>query len=1002
VASADHNLLFGILAVQMDFVSRDALIAAMNAWVLDKVRPLAEILVEQGALGRDRQALLEALVREHLRAHGDDPQKSLSAAGGVPGELAHFTDPDLQASLAATTPSTPPDQQATRTFAVGAPTSAGLRFHVLRPHARGGLGEVLVAYDEELHREVALKQILARHADEPDSRARFLQEAEITGRLEHPGVVPVYGLGRHPDGRPYYAMRFIRGESLKEAGDRFHRDEGPARDCGERGLRLRELLGRFAAACQAVAYAHSRGVVHRDLKPANIMLGPYGETLVVDWGLAKSTDQADARPAGDEDLLRPSLSGGSMPTQVGQAVGTPPFMSPEQAAGRLDRVGPASDVYSLGATLYALLTGRAPLAGSDVGAVLQKVQKGDFRRPRQVNPRVPAALEAVCLRAMALRPEARYASAGALAEDIARWLADEPVAAYREPLRARAARWARRHRAAVGGGLALLLTAVAALSVSTVLIWREEARTDEQRRRAEANFRRALGAVNDLLTEVGQEQLAHEPRMEKKRQALLAKAQEYYATFLQERGDDPALRKETALAYRRLADVDRLLGEHAAAERAYRQAITLLGRLDEERPQAEYRYLLAESFTYLGEVLRAVSRLPEAESAYQEAAGRLRDLLAGAPRAPDYRAALARVHYNLGILFKDSKRFGEAEKALADAVAALRGLAAEFPGRAEYRQHLARAYLNLGPVLRGTGRPERAEEVYRQAVGLQRALVDQDPDMPDYRYELAVTYNNLGFLRQSLGRGAGAEKAFRQALALFEKLVVSFPSVPAFRKELANARNNLAIALARGKDFAAAEDAWQQALAAFEKLAAEHREVADHQGSVGMVLGNLGWLRLQRDDPAGARKYLERAALHTRAALRANPRHPGHLQALRDQQEYLTEALVRLGAHAAAAGVARHLPEVRGDTAADYYAAARLLGRCVTAAEKDPTLAGPARSAAAAAYARQALDLLRQAVARGYRTPAAAQGDPFAPLRRYPELAAPLAELEARLRPAGR
>ena len=171
--------------------------------------------------------------------------------------------------------------------AAGTPTSAGLRFRVLRPHAKGGLGEVLLAEDNELHREVALKQIQSRYADDADSRARFVLEAEVTGGLEHPGIVPVYGLGTYADGRPFYAMRFIHGDSLKDAINEFY-DPAAARDPGERTLAWRQLLGHFIAVCNAIEYAHSRGILHRDLKPANIMLGKFGETLVVDWGLAKA------------------------------------------------------------------------------------------------------------------------------------------------------------------------------------------------------------------------------------------------------------------------------------------------------------------------------------------------------------------------------------------------------------------------------------------------------------------------------------------------------------------------------------------------------------------------------------------------------------------------------------------------------------------------------------------------------------------------------------------
>jgi serine/threonine protein kinase len=200
-------------------------------------------------------------------------------------------------------------------------------------------------------------------------------------------------------------MRFIRGDSLKEAIDRFHKGDYPRRNPRERNLALRDLLGRFVDVCNAVGYAHSRGVLHRDLKPGNIMLGHYGETLVVDWGLAKPTGRMDQAGDTSQGPLLPVCGSGSAPTLAGQALGTPSYMSPEQAAGRLDQLGPPSDVYSLGATLYYLLTGRAPFDNMDVADVLRKVQRGEFVPPRQAKTNVPVALAAVCLKAMALPGE---------------------------------------------------------------------------------------------------------------------------------------------------------------------------------------------------------------------------------------------------------------------------------------------------------------------------------------------------------------------------------------------------------------------------------------------------------------------------------------------------------------------------------------------------------------------------------------------------------------------
>jgi serine/threonine protein kinase/tetratricopeptide (TPR) repeat protein len=460
-----RDLLFGLLALQNGLINQAQLVAAFQAWTLDKARALADHLISLGHLDDAQRAAVEVMADLHVAKHYD-LEKSLAAipAGRSTCEsLERIGDPDIERSLSRIgSGSTEADPDRTATYSVGIATSDGQRFRVLRPHARGGLGAVFVALDTELHREVALKQILESHADDETSRARFLLEAEITGGLEHPGIVPVYGLGTYGDGRPYYAMRFIRGDSLKEAIDRLHAAAALKSDPGRRSLELRKLLHRFTDVCNAIEYAHSRGVLHRDLKPGNIIVGKHGETLVVDWGLAKATGRIDHGVDPGERVLVPSSASGSAETLPGSALGTPAYMSPEQAEGDLEHLSPRSDVYSLGATLYYLLTGRPPVEG-DIGEVIRAVQRGEFPPPRQLDPTIDRALEAVCLKAMALKPSERYGTPKVLADDIERWMADEPVTAWREPVTRRARRWARRNRTAMTAVAVALVAGVVGL-----------------------------------------------------------------------------------------------------------------------------------------------------------------------------------------------------------------------------------------------------------------------------------------------------------------------------------------------------------------------------------------------------------------------------------------------------------------------------------------------------------------------------------------------------------
>ena len=766
--AADRNLLFGVLAMQMDFVTREALIAAVSTWVLDKSKPLDRILVEQGALGADERDLLEPLIKKHLERHGGDPGLSLASIGSrgpARQALRLVADPELDASLALlddldSTETSAYQPEAMR-FCAEHPDVQ--RFKVLRPLARGGLGEVFVARDQELHREVALKLIQDRHASDPGSRARFQFEAKITGRLEHPGVIPVYGLGLDERGRPYYAMRFVRGESLKEAIARFHREVGPTREAGERSLAIRELLRRFVDVCNTMAYAHGRGILHRDLKPANVMLGPYGETLVVDWGLAKAARRPDDEPStgdGSLDGLR-ETDGGA--TEPGSWLGTPSFMSPEQAAGRIDQLGPASDIYSLGATLYNLLTGKTAFDGTDVFAVLGKIRAGDFPSPRSIAPTIDPALESICLKAMALTPEDRYTSCRALADDVERWAADEPVTAYREPLGRRVRRWARRNRTAVTSAAAALVASVVGLSALAA----EQARSNAALTDANANTRRALAqsetsrqqaeAVGNFLVDALKKP---DPSVEGK-DVKVADVLDQAVTGLDKgfsgsKATEAALRDALGRSYYGL-------GLYPKAEEAHRKALALreaaLG--PENRDTLESRNNLAETYLIAGRTAEAI--------AMHEETLKLREAKLG-PDDPDTlqsRINLVIAYHGAGRL-SEAITGGESTLKLCEA-----RLGPDHPRTLDGQDSLAGAYL-------AAGRTASAITLFESTLRLRESKLGLDrPRTLTCRNDLALAY-------LAAGRTAEAITMDEETLRLLESKLGPDHS------ETLTSRNNLA------------------------------------------------------------------------------------------------------------------------------------------------------------------------------------------------------------------
>jgi WD40 repeat protein/serine/threonine protein kinase len=463
----DRNLLFAVLALQDDILSREAFVRVCTLWAADTDRPIAEVMQQERLLSDADRNLVEARLERKLKARGGDIRQSLAESLGSDARqsMSEALTPELLASL--------PDRLANLGGLNAEPGK--WRYRLTRTHGSGGLGVVSVAEDSALDRSVAVKQLRPERVIDPMAVERFVREARITGRLQHPNIVPVYELGLRPDDQiPFYAMRFVGHRTLLDAIAQHYADK--TLSSGEQNIRFRGLLQSFLAVCNAIAFAHDQGVIHRDIKPANIMIGDFGEVILLDWGLGKRLDEAEPTA-----LQPPAATAGNASdagkSQLGVKLGTPAYMSPEQAVGDVCLHGKHTDIYGLGVTLYEILTGDVPFTGASTDELLEAIQTREFPNPRQRNPSVPAPLAAICRKAMQKQPADRYATANALADDIQHWLADEPVSVFAEPMVARVQRVARKNPGPVSALAATVLVGIIGLTAGLYFVNSEKNQT---------------------------------------------------------------------------------------------------------------------------------------------------------------------------------------------------------------------------------------------------------------------------------------------------------------------------------------------------------------------------------------------------------------------------------------------------------------------------------------------------------------------------------------------
>jgi serine/threonine-protein kinase len=848
----DRNLLFGVLALQADALDPARFAEACTAWSTRKDTPLAELLVERGWLSPSDRALIERLLELKLARHGGDVAASLAAAVDEPVRrtLDSVSDPEIRATLTIA-PTTDAEGHILVSTVQNTPESRA-RYTLTRLHARGGLGRVWLARDGDLGREVALKELLPERAENPSLWTRFFDEARITGQLEHPGIVPVYELARGAgDQKPFYTMRFIRGRTLSEAIAAYHR----ARREGQAGpLDLRGLVDAFVGITNAVAYAHSRGVIHRDLKPQNVVLGDFGEVILLDWGLAKVVDGPEHAPA-------PRAEGaGRGATVEGQVLGTPAYMAPEQAEGRLDRIDRRSDVYGLGAILYEILAGRPPFTGDDTAEILRRVVQEPPEPPHRLVAETPRALEAVCAWAMAKPPGERYDSAADVGREVRRWLADEPVSAYREPLPTRLARWGRRHRPLVASAAALLVTAVVGLAIGNVLLDRANAATERQRQVADTNFQHALEAVDQFYTRISEDRLLNEPGMERLRKDLLETARDFYRRFVDESQGDRRARAELGRAYLKLARITADIGAHGDALEFNRRALAVTDALAAERPaDNSYRRDLVVDLLNLGILYESAGRLADAEAALRRAHAIADALVAKHPADASDRAQRAKVIFGLGKLSAARGRADLARDYQARAVADFEGLAAAEPANESFQLHHAKALLQLARIDEDLGRVSGAEATLKAALGVARRVDQARPDVTEYRHMQAIINSDLMVLYSTTGRHDEAEAAAKAALKIQEALAREHPDVHAQQDQLAGILINLGNVYYFSGRLRPAGEAFERALGIQETLAAEHPGILEYQKALAGILTNLATIESESSAPVRAEQRNRRA-----------------------------------------------------------------------------------------------------------------------------------------------
>lgn len=787
------EILIGLYALETGLVKTEELLAALQFWGLDRSIAFRKILMDHFQLNHRAIALFQGRIDEDLKKHGGNLKECVAAhesAHDLLPYLIDIADQEIRQAFELVTRGVE-TETSTQTALVDQSQNGSQRFLLIEKISEGGHGEIWAAQDTELGRQVAVKLVNARHATDDYLRRQLVREAEMMGRMNHPGIPPIYSLGRLKSGDPFFAMKFVPKGDFQYQIRQFHQAKlSSAYTAGQRAIEFQNLVQQLIQICQTMQYAHAAKIIHRDLKPGNILVGDFGEIFVTDWGCARSLGGDHTDINRDSAKNSGNMGSGHASPSPASRVGSMSYIPPEQFHGRTEEQSPRSDIFCIGGILYAILTGKAPFEKTAQFSSEERAADFHLIEPVEINKSVDPALQKICMKALMFHQRDRYQTAGDMADDLKRWLADEPVAAWpNEPAGRRVRRWMKRHRSIVSVAVSISIAGFVGLLAHDIQMrWeRDQTRIAEQkatkakqkaeiaeqtarieRNHAVASTEKAIVNSMRLFEQVAGD-MRYVPGNESDRLALSELVRKDLEDYLAVVPEDLELQLRLVGVIRESANIARYMGQYDVARPFYDQAI---GRANLHASDLRFMALKIQVLADYADMELARNEIERARQWIEQAAGLLSKV------GPEENMGL-----NLMLVLATADLWfheGNYDKAIQHATAALGLLEkAAFPEEVTVKLRLVGLDLQ-GESLLKKHQHKEALERYSEIIRLAESRNQIDPD---YRYFLATAL----YQRVESGQGQGRTPAeiaadHEKSMRMITELTGNYPSVASYKE----------------------------------------------------------------------------------------------------------------------------------------------------------------------------------------------------------------------------